>query len=97
MIGDAVFRCWRPSHSVYLREEPANKIPIRHFALINIAAVSLVVISAPIASPGRGSCFRRQKILLTGAASESTVVTEPATPGNQSIRGHDRVYLDKWK
>jgi hypothetical protein len=45
--------------AVDLREEPVNKIPIWHFALINIAAVSSVVISAPIASAGRGSCFRR--------------------------------------
>lgn len=36
--------------TIYVREEPVNKIAKAHFALFNIAAESLVVISANIAS-----------------------------------------------
>src|SRR3984957_17197577 len=47
--------------------------------------------------PGTRFVLPAVKILLTGAASESTAVSEPVTPGNHSIPRHDRVYLYKWK
>src|SRR5580704_19489282 len=96
MIGDAVFRCWRPSHCL-----PAGGTRERDTdPALCPDQYSRCVLGCHFGSyrqPGTRFVLPAVKILLTGAASESTVVTEPATPGNQSIRGHDRVYLYKWK